>query len=227
MRKSFIVLVILFLSVPLCSWAVTCPDELLNKKIAVILGAKSPLVSDEIFQQIVASIEDNLIEYGFNPIDQSKLKELIPEEQKKLLLAGDTVGAIRLSDKLGADLFLLGNISLRRKKIPGYSTGIHSVFLTISFKLMGAHNAKIIATGILSKKSAGVDTLETVLKILGRSLKPTLDKIYKQYCRKGINMLAPGSKVNSQPSQSGGAAQMPSAGNAGSQPDTKSSLEDL
>ncbi len=222
-------LALLFLTCNISSiLAVQCPNELLNKKIAVILGSKSGNVTPDVFQQIISTIEDMLIEYGFSTIDQNKLKELIPEEQKKLILSGDTVGAIRLSDELGADMFLLGNVSLREKKIPGYETGIHSVFLTISLKLMGAHNAKVIATGILSKKSAGVDTLETVLKILNKNLKPVLDKIYSKYCRSGKSILA-GSSGGATPTETTVNQKQVEEPAAGGVPEiqNKSSLEDL
>ncbi len=222
--------IVLFLLVCNFSYAIAtqCPDELLNKKIAVIIGSRSGNVAQDALQQIISTIEDMLMEYGFSTVDQDKLRKLIPEEQKKLILSGDTVGAIRLSDEFGADMFLLGNVSIREKKIPGYETGIHSVFLTISLKLMGAHNAKVIATGILSKKSAGVDTLETVLKILNRNLKPVLDKIYGKYCKNGKSIFIAPSEETGVTETTGGQKQKekPAAGGV-PQIQEKSSLEDL
>ncbi len=162
-----------------------CPSELGGKKVAVLLGSGSMDATEELLRDVIAVLEHQLLERGFQIVDQATVAKIIPEREKQLLLRGDTVGAVTLGEKLGADLLLTGQLTVNVRAMEGMKTTLKSVYVIITTKLLHAKTAEAIATKSWSGKSAGVNTAQTVLGLVEKQGPSMVEEIYGEYCTRG------------------------------------------
>ncbi|MEJ5301271.1 MAG: hypothetical protein WHS38_09815 [Thermodesulforhabdaceae bacterium] len=171
-----------------------CPAELLNKKVAVILGSGSPDVTSEVVKDVGALLESKLLNCGLQIIDQATVEKIIPEQEKQLILRGDTVGAVTLSEKLGADLLLAGQLTARVRSMEGLQTNLKSVYVTLSLKLLDAKTGQAISSKVWSGKSAGLEPSRAVISALEKQSDSLIGEIYQEYCQKGSSLISKESK---------------------------------
>jgi hypothetical protein len=169
-----------------------CPAELLNKKVAVILGSASVDATSEVVKDVGALLESKLLNCGLQVIDQATVEKIIPEQEKQLILRGDTVGAVTLSEKLGADLLLTGQLTVKVRPIEGMQTNLKSVYVTVSLKLLSSKNSQAVSSKTWSGKGAGVEPSRTVLDVIGKKADELVSEIYQEYCQKGPSIIGKG-----------------------------------
>ncbi len=159
-----------------------CSPELLDKKIVVILGSGSIEATAEVLRDIGTILENQFLNRGFRVIDQATLDKIIPEQEKKLVLAGDTVGAIKLGEKLGVDLILSGQVSVNVKALEGFQTNLKSVHVTLTLKFLDAKTAQAISSKTWSWKSAGSNVSGVVINIVQKNSETAVSSVYNDYC---------------------------------------------
>jgi len=212
MKISGLSKVISWFGVVICFWLTTtgycqiqCPPDLLNKKVAVILGSASVDANSEVVKDVSALLESKLLNCGLQVIDQETVDKIIPEQEKQLILRGDTVGAVTLSEKLGADLLLTSQLTVKVHPIKGIQTNLKSVYVTVSLKLLSAKNGQAISSKTWSGKGAGVEPSRTILDVIGKKADELVSEIYQEYCQKGSSIIGKGST----PSGESGASEKP------------------
>ncbi|MBW1974294.1 MAG: hypothetical protein JRI45_01810 [Deltaproteobacteria bacterium] len=206
-----------------------CPPQLINRKIAVIVGSASLDATPELVKDVTALIEGECANRGLNPVDQTVLQKILPEQEKLLILRGNTVGAITLGEKLGADLLMVGQLRVKGRVIRGLNTSIKSVYVTLTLKILDAKTARLISSVSWSKKTGGVDVVQRAYDILEENITGIMDNLYSQYCKRGLNILESGHTTLT---EKGKGHSVPSAGNQQNNsdsppPPSSTKLEDL
>jgi hypothetical protein len=188
------------LDIQLAEAGTGCPEEVANKKIAVIVGPTSSIGKEdsELYSQIRNMLERELLALTFELIDQKSLESSLPERQRQLILSGDTVTAVNLGRKLGADLLLIGNVNTRSRRMPGMKTNLKTVHVDLDLKLVHKDSARILSVVGFSKKKAGMDPQEVAIKIMRSNVGDVTDRIFEEYCKqvRALPRKSPGEGVN-------------------------------
>ncbi|MCX7822633.1 MAG: hypothetical protein N2260_04215 [Syntrophobacterales bacterium] len=221
MKKSYIMVFICLLGITTVGKVLAqCPKELGGKKVAVIVGSSSADVTPDLIKDIETIFENQLLGVGFQVINQSLVEKIIPEQEKQLLLRGDTVGAVKLSEKLGADLLFVSQLSVRTSPIEGVKTNLKSVYVTLGLKLLSAKTAQAISSKTWTGKSAGSEISKTTLGLVEKNSEVLTRAIYEEYCQRGAVALSVGSSSPSTSSRLSGEKEgsVPSAEGPGEVP---------
>jgi hypothetical protein len=202
MKKIFLISCVLILAFTFLKYEIACgqcPTELSGKKVAIVIAGGSPEATSELIKHVVALFEPHLLNAGLQVIDQSMVEKIIPEQEKQLILRGDTVGAIKLSEKLGADLLLAGQLSVNVRSIEGVQTNLKSVYVTLNLKLLSARTAQAITSKLWTGKTAGSEISRAVIGLIEKNSEGLIRGISEEYCQKGMTILGAESKSSSGP----------------------------
>lgn len=188
MRKSYVLslLLVLVLTITVEAKGQTrCPPELSGKRVALIIGSGSEEAKTELIKDVGTVLETHLLNCGFQIIDQATVEKIIPEQEKQLILRGDTVGAVKISEKLGADLWLTGQFSVKTRPIEGYQTNLKSIYVTLSLKLISAKTGQAVSSKTWTGKTAGSEISKATLGIVEKNAEGLVRGIYEEYCQRG------------------------------------------